>query len=258
MMVTCRLYGRMANQMLQIAATVGYARRYNLPYHIPATTINPNTWPPRFTHLTNNNYDAKLPTIVLRETTHAYQEMKFDLTWSNLNIVIDGYRQSLKYFEHCLAEVRRAFPFTYSFNKNTVGLHVRIGDYKLYPDHHPVIADIYISRALSLMQRKGLTDIHVFSDSIEECTTRINQQIYPGFTFTYSDPRSTDRYDFQSLLSCEHFIISNSTFSLMAAILSESPGKIVISPSKDKWFGPSNRHLDTSDLIPTDFIQIDY
>jgi len=40
---------------------------------------------------------------------------------------------------------------------------------------------------------------------------------------------------------CKHFIIANSSFSAMAALLADHPDKKVVAPSK--WFGP---HVDIS------------
>ena len=103
----------------------------------------------------------------------------------------------------------------------------------------------------------------IYSDDIAWCKTnlygfgKIFDNVLHGDIVEFSENK-TEIEDFQDMLQCEHFIISNSTFSLMAAILSESKNKICISPSKDNWFGEDNRHLDTSTIIPDSFIQIKY
>lgn len=277
-MVSVNLVGRMANQMFQIACVLGYALRHGLEYHIPAHTLNDSVWKPIFTHLENHNWNHKLPSIQINEESHAYNEIlpaakrmsmivmeHGDVTDDILvdyNIIINGYRQSIKYFEDYLPEVRKAFGFDYTVsNEGTCAIHVRRGDYLNYPDKHPVVSESYLLKAIN--ERCGyVEDFMFFSDDIEWCKFFVDkysallyqkQMPYIG----YSEVK-TEKEDFQKMLTCESFIISNSTYSLMAAILSESPNKIVISPDESNWFGPSNSHLDVSDLIPKEFIRIKY
>jgi hypothetical protein len=63
-----------------------------------------------------------------------------------------------------------------------------------------------------------------------------------------------DYEDMLYLSSCEHIIISNSTFSWFSAYLSMNDKKKVIYP--DKWFGPNNQKNSTKDLFPDNWILI--
>jgi len=274
-MVSVNLVGRMANQMFQIACCIAYALRNGLEYHIPAHTLNDKVWKPVFTHLENPNWNPKLPSVLIREESHSYKEIpkaerrlsmvimnKGDVTDDILvdyNIIIDGYRQSIKYFEDYLPEVRKAFGFSYQpITILTASLHIRLGDYKIYPTKHPIINNDYIRRAIIKMVIKGACHIIVFSDEIDEAQKIMNVvDASESVQITYSRGKS-ELNDFQEMLNHTHFIISNSTYSLMAAILSESNKKIVISPSKDNWFGEGNKHLSTDDIIPDSFIQLKY
>lgn len=257
-MVSCNLLGRMANQMFTISAVIGYSLHHDLEYHIPAHTLNDSVWKPMFTHLENPNWNPALPTITVRERGHQYQEIGTFDNAHDFNIIIDGYRQSLKYFEDYLPEVRKAFGFDYTvFKKDTVALHHRLGDYKLYPTKHTIVPDIYFEKSLAILKDKGYSKCIVFSDSIDECEEIINSEKYPGWEFEYSKGK-TELEDFQIMLQCGSFVISASTYSLMAAILSESEDKVCISPSKYNWFGPDNSNLSTETIIPDSFIQIKY
>ena len=53
------------------------------------------------------------------------------------------------------------------------------------------------------------------------------------------------------MLSCSNFILANSSFSWWAAYLSNNVNKLVVAPAK--WF---NVNIDTSDLIPKEWIRI--
>jgi hypothetical protein len=269
-MVSVKLIGRMANQMFQICCCISYALKHGLEYHIPAHTLNDNVWKPIFTHLENPKWNEDEHQGAISESKHSFDEIPspqvlkdiyqdiYPFKVPYLNIVIEGYRQSIKYFEDYLPEIRKAFGFDYTVKKEGwVALHKRLGDYKNYPTKHPIITDEYISKALSILKEKGYSKCIVFSDEINECQQTINSGIYPDWFFGYSIYK-TELQDFQSMLECESFIISNSTFSLMAAILSESKDKICISPSSENWFGVDNGHLDTSTIIPDSFIQIKY
>lgn len=264
-MVSCRLVGRMANQMFTIAATISYALRHGLEYHIPAHTLNDNVWKPIFTHLQNPNWKPTPFDLIAYERTHSYEPIgefhHYTETSENIgfNIIIDGYRQSLKYFEDYLPEVRKAFGFYYNpQSKNACAIHVRRGDYLNYPTKHPVVSKQYVLDAMKIMKDKGATNFNFFSDDIEWCKNEFEHIPDMNGCFINFHNDNPELIDFQLMLCCNHFIISNSTFSLMAAILSESPNKIVISPDESNWFGSGNSHLDVSDLIPKEYIRIKY
>lgn len=253
-MISVNLVGRCGNQMMQICCCIAYALRHGLEYHIPAHTLNDSVWKPMFTHLENPNWNPELPTVTLRESQHNYQELPFIEQWREQNIIIDGYRQSLKYFEDYLPEVRKAFGFEYTVKRpDTVCLHKRLGDYKLYPTRHCIISDDYIKEALSILKEKGYSRCIVFSDEIGECEQTINHNIYPEWAFRYSKHKS-ELEDFQMMIECGSFILSASTFGLMASILSDSENKTVIAPAK--WFEFENDHLDTRDICPESYIRI--
>jgi hypothetical protein len=294
-MISCNLIGQQGNQMFTICATIAYALRNGFEYHIPAHTLKDRVWKPMFTHLENPNWNPNLPTATVRENGHQYQELGtfgYDPLWKkgeaepnrDFNIIIDGYRQSLKYFEDYIPEVRKAFGFDKkdypyklygksgesSWMENTCAIHVRRGDYLMYPDKHPCVTKDYIQEAITtlediLFERTGVppkdngVKYVFFSDDIEWCKEVAKELLNcdnPDI-FLFSE-NQTELMDFELMMNCKNFIISNSTFSLMAAILSESPNKIVISPDESNWFGSGNAHLDVSDLIPKEYIRIKY
>jgi len=68
----------------------------------------------------------------------------------------------------------------------------------------------------------------VFSDDITAAKNLFGDRVEYSEGLDYLD-------DFRLMKSCKHFIISNSSYSLMAAILGEHPEKQVVGPSP--WFG---------------------
>ena len=89
----------------------------------------------------------------------------------------------------------------------------------------------------------------VVSDDIEWCKENIK---LPNVIF--NDNNKYFNHEALWLLSlCDHFIISNSTFSWWGAWLSRSDNKIVISP--DTWFGPDIKD-NPKDIWCEDWIKI--
>jgi hypothetical protein len=56
--------------------------------------------------------------------------------------------------------------------------------------------------------------------------------------------------------ACRHFIIGNSSYSAMAAILGEAPDKKVIAPAP--WFGPKYTDIKGDDIYCSDWTVINY
>lgn len=243
MTVYAKQYGRTGNNLFQKAAAIGYAEKHGMAYDLR------KSGPPSCYHK-----------HVIQEAGHHYQELEFDPEFRNeYAIVLDGYWQSEKYFAHCRGEVLKAFNYKWRpISEEFCSIHVRRGDYLKYPDKHPVVTEDYLDQAIAYMVHNvGINRFMVFSDDIEYC-----QQLMPAFsangsTFIYA-MNGADTEDLVRMSECRHHIISNSTFSWWGAWLNQNQDKVVISPSKDNWFGPGNVHLDTSDLIPESWIQIKY
>jgi hypothetical protein len=237
MTVFAKQYGRMGNGLFQKAAAIGYAMKHKLRYDLsPKVPIGPQHWE-------------------LKERGHNYQEIPFYPDFYHQKIILNGYWQSSRYFDHCREEVLKAFGYDWSLKEGWCSIHVRRGDYLLYPDKHPVVPYDYLKLAVVLIfQQTGCENFHVFSDDIPWCKSVFDNCKH---NIVYSEGRTAEE-DLVLGSCCEHNIISNSTFSWWQAWLNRNPDKIVISPSKDNWFGPGNSNLCTDDLIPNEWIKIKY
>lgn len=239
MSVYAKQYGRLGNNLFQRAAAIGYAIKHGLEYN---TTGNR----PRF-----GNYKIHH----IREIAHHFNSLPAPAA---NHVILEGYFQSEKYFSHCREEVLKVFGYKWEYIPNVCSIHLRRGDYLLYPDKHPVINADYLDQAIEyICDTTGVNGFIVFSDDIPFTQQLIESRMYHGCSFEFIEGRP-EKEDLEFMSSCAHNIIANSSFSWWAAWLNQNPDKVVVSPSKDNWFGPGNKHLDTSDLIPDSWIQIKY
>lgn len=241
--VYAKQYGRLGNNLFQRAAAIGYAVNNGIKYDI-------EPW-----HLMEQ-FNLRVQNI--KEHGHGFQELPAPIL---KHVILDGYWQSEKYFVHCREEVLKAFGFNWMpVFPPTCAIHVRRGDYLKYPDKHPVVTETYLREAVEeMILRTDVGKFKFFSDDITWCFSIINkfQRDYPNRWWGYSDGR-TESQDLENMCTCDHQIISNSTYSWWGAWLNQNPDKVVISPSKYNWFGPGNTHLCTDDIIPDSWIQIKY
>lgn len=86
----------------------------------------------------------------------------------------------------------------------------------------------------------------VFTDDYEWVS---KQSIFLGADKIYSSSNSIDNTlsDFGKMLSFNHFIVGNSTFSLMAALLNTNRDKFII--IADPWFRNVNKDIDIPNVI---------
>jgi hypothetical protein len=238
-MVTCDLLGRLGNNLFQVAAMIGTGHEFAIPegYH----------------HREIYNFFPGIPTVKVK-AKNTWSQPDFTYTpiptFSYINL--HGFFQSIKYFEHCQDQVREVFdlnetPIDY------VGLHWRRGDYLQYPDRFPTLTPEYIGQAIDYFNFKGFKNFMVFSDDIQHCKEFLPKR-FPYVNYKFSEGKNQFE-DLSLMASCEHNIIANSSFSWMAAWYNRNKNKIVITPSKETWFGPNNK-LDTRDLIPEGWIQL--
>lgn len=238
-MITCKLIGRLGNQAFQIATTIAYSLRHNMPYWIPKQTQAPAVWKPYFTGFPEET-DVLTPYIQYTEPSHAFTEIPY-----HEHVILNGYFQSDKYFNDYRKEIIYAFNFPYQPLKDFVGIHVRRGDYLQFSDKHPPVTLQYLRDAIMTFVHRGYKNFIVCSDDIIWCKKNLSHLKENGIEFTFSE-RKTEIEDLTLLSCCEHQICSNSSFSWWAHYLNRYSGKQCVMP--EKWFGEGNKHLETKDI----------
>ncbi len=181
-----------------------------------------------------------------------YRESSF--TYSEIPVVdaIDGYFQSEKYFCDYRDFILDLFRPTNDIEEyidkkygnilnNSVGIHIRRGDYLLYPNIHPVCTIEYYKNALDNFGNRE--NFIIFSDDINWCKEHFDSD----FHFI---EKEKDWMDLYIMSKCTDNIIANSSFSWWAAWLNKNDEKRVVAPKL--WFG-SGKNIDTKDLIPNDW-----
>lgn len=264
-MVSAALYGRLGNSMFQIAASIGYARKYGYQWAVQSQPHNDESAIHRvFPNLPKTNERGVMlqehpSKICLQHGTH-YDECHFnyhDLPNKGDSVFLSGFWQSWKYFEHCQDEVKKVFALPHvSGYEDYVSIHVRRGDYVQHTGSFPPITRDYIEMAFKHVP--PISKMIVFSDDINWC--KENLKPYNTGHIEFSEGRN-ELEDLSLMASCGHHIIANSTFSFWGAYLGHNPNKIVISPSceRGQWFGLSSGvKQDCVDLLPPEWIQIKF
>lgn len=263
-MVTARHIGRLGNNMFQIAAAIGYARKYGYEWAVDPSKGHGE--PYSSIHKVFPNLPKLEPSGVRHhEHPHGYcpqHNTSYDLchfdyheiTDKGPNVILTGFYQSWKYFEHCKEEVKEVFKLPHLGGyEDYASIHVRRGDYVQHAGSFPPITIDYIIKAfehIPLTINKAV----VFSDDIKWCKENIFKKGIVSFEF--SEGR-TELEDLSLMASCGHHIIANSSFSYWGAYLGHNPNRIVISPSKETWFGISSGvKSPVVDLILPEWIQI--
>lgn len=254
-------YGRFANGMFQIAGILGIARKNGLE---PVFPLWQNKWH-RDGGFGNEDIDVykyfvnPLPPIPegiewLPEKPIPWGYHDVELGEGNWNL--SGHFQSEKYFHNSIWEVRHYFTMKDEPPLNDYcAIHVRLGDYD--NAYHPRLGFDYYSRAMAAFPtaQKFL----VFSDDIESAK-RIMEEVFNrtltvGAYVEYSEGRDYIE-DFKLMKTCRHFIIGNSSYSAMAAILGTAPDKRVVAPRP--WFGPAYTSIDGEDIYGEGWTVIDW
>lgn len=245
-MVTTKLWAGMGNQMFMIATVLGYAKKHGMNYFLPPTTIAPNIWKTYFPQFQTQRCPPHYFTY--KEPKHSYSEIP-----KKEFIQIEGYFQTARYFDHCKDFVIDSFQIPYKKMDGYVSIHIRRGDYLLYPDKHPVVTIEYVTEAVKFFLEKGYKNFIICSDDIHWCRVQMKQLEQMGAELQFSSNR--DHYSDLALLSCaEHQICSNSSYSWWGYFLNRNPYKIGIMP--EVWFGPGNSHLEILDLYPEGIIKM--
>lgn len=226
-------YGRFCNMLYQIAGVIGVGLRNNLEPVFPPFVNHDHV--DRFSSSEDIDlqkyFEHKLPGIPegiewQPERPQAWGYHDVNLGPGNWNI--SGHFQSTRYFDHCIDTVKHYFRMKNETPEiqDRVAIHLRAQDY----DHdsnlgwHPVLKESYYKPAMELFPDAKFL---VFSDDLDKA------RILFGDSVEYSERDYVQ--DFKLMKRCRHFIIGNSSYSAMAAVLGDAPDKRVVAPRP--WFG---------------------
>lgn len=243
-------YGRLANQLFQIASTIGIATRNNQQYIFPKWSYSKFFKNP-IPQIEKHELD-KIDFKLYSEKHFHFADTTLEGDWN-----LFGYFQSEKYFKHCEEFIRSYFEFKEDYTRyleekygkyldgKTCSLHVRRGDYIKQRDCYLCPVEYYRK---AFHEFDGDTVFLVFSDDLNWCKQVF---VWDHFVFVEGEPDIMDLY----LMSmCKNNIIANSSFSWWGAWLNKNERKKVIAPSQ--WLGWTLSNIKTKDLIPNNWIKI--
>lgn len=243
--------GGLGNQLFQIAAAKGHAIKHNANIALNYN-LNHNKGQ-GFSHTKyRDNFYSKIPSTevipsaVYNDPFFHYSEIPY-----NGASIIDGYFQTKKYFVHCTEDIKNLFHFseadkigwskltstTSIDTSNTLVVHMRHGDYKNYPDVHPILGTQYYQTAFDyfLNQNVKPTCVIICTDDWDS-VTRSN---LIGKVFTNRGVKvcitsgCTELQDLYIMSQCNNIIMSNSSFSWWGTFFGVE--KNVTAPKV--WFG---------------------
>ena len=274
--------GRLGNQMFQYAGLRGIAAKRGYDWCIP---------PENYQHRDNYGLFETFEMTNVKESNIGFvsgsvvQENDFCFTQDFFDacpdeVSLDGYFQTEKYFNHIRDEILEDFTFRSeylkpckeyidSLDQPPIFLHVRQSDNIGREEYHPILPISYFEDALSNWSDD--TPCFVFTDDLEWCKS---QDYFKQDRFLFNE--NAERYSYQTvdgtgqmqntllpqtdlcLMSlCSGGIVANSSFSWWGAWLQNNRDKIV-APNPKKWFGTAQSHLDTSDIVPDNWIIQDW
>jgi hypothetical protein len=234
-------FGRLGNQLFQVASTIGIALKNNQDYSFP-------NW---YCYHSNSNYEnifsENLPKLNFNKQIVRVNEKSFnynDIILPNEDVIysLHGYFQSEKYFKNYKEEIKKYFTpkkeiiqdiyLKYkNILNNSCSIHIRRGDYLHQINYHPVLSLKYYWDAIDFLYGENKKNVNflIFSDDINWVKNNLK---IPNMYFIEGN---NNFYDMFLMSECENNIIANSSFSWWGAWLNKNEKKKIIAPKE--WFG---------------------
>ena len=260
-MIIPQLKGQLGNQMFQVATAFALAKQLGDEMGL-CPELAPGPIHPIFSTFNT----CSLPRSTFRYSEPTFRYTPFDMPWHQPHssyTILDGYFQSIKYFQNELAEFKsylyidnavkkklrtcimpiKSTKSTINENANKfVVLHSRRGDYRNYPTIHPICRSEYFQQAVSYFP--GYTVI-VCTDDFND----FHRENAGKFDYIFSNGSQMD--DLFLMTMADGNILSNSSFSWWGAVLNENKGTVI---APKVWFGPSGP--DFADIYCDNWIRI--
>jgi hypothetical protein len=266
----CKLQGGLGNQLFQVFNIISYSidisNEYNFIY---ASLGYRNTyWDTLFKNL-NKYLIYNTPCIdeIINEENFNYNKLNEEN--KNKNILINGYYQSYKYFNHNFDKIYKIIDIDNCINTlninytNTISIHFRIGDYKYFQGNHPLLSEQYYINSINYIIQQTCIDnynvLYFYENNKEDYDDIINKinnikLNFPNINFIQRPDNLKDYEELCLMSLCNHNIIANSTFSWWGAYLNKNKNKIVTYPNK--WFGTNLNTYNVTDLFPIEWVKI--
>jgi hypothetical protein len=220
--------GRYGNQMWEIASTLGLAKHYK-------TEAGFSKW--RYQQYFKNPLpEGQEAFITLKEESYIYNLEQWSLAES-MDVNIQGYLQSSKYWEGHEDEIHKTFELNPDFVKLTmsryeevfkfpvIAISIRRGDYVNNPNYELLPIRYVIGALLEhFPDFRTKYNLLVFSDDPAYC--KIQFQALSNVYYA----EGSDIEDHALMRQCDHFITANSTFSYWGAYLGRKPHSKIICP----------------------------
>ncbi len=131
--------GRWGNQLFRIGTIIGYSKKHNYKFHVPADWKHKQFFESTELISTDTDYLKEHINYQFCEDGFHYQEIP-KISEDDAMLELIGYYQSYKYFDHAKAEVLDFFTFKsdivnkvkqlyFSDSKVRLSVHIRHGDY---------------------------------------------------------------------------------------------------------------------------------
>ena len=257
--------GEYANQLFQVATTIGHAVENNDKYILPRwyCVVSGNQYSDYFKNkeLLNETTDTIITDSFWKEPTFTYTPIEYV---ANKNVDLHGYFQCEKYFKEAREVIIKAYEpndeiseiiNTFDY-KNSVALQLRYYDKVrphgsnpsvvpyLDPSHiYYTVEDNYdfFKTAINFFGKNKT--YYVSTNNFAKAKNMFKN--YKNFVFLDEIPHKSK---FFVQTKCEHNIISNSTYGWWGAWLNNNPDKIVYAP--EKWFKIKDEWHNSKDVIP--------
>ena len=188
-----------------------------------------------------------------------------EATLAEAPVYAQGYWQSERYFESIEQVLRRDLTLTRGFSqegaslvreirshRSSVSVHIRRGDYVTNPTtnaFHGCVSSDYVHRAMELMLKRYEDAVfYVFTDDLNWARENINHA--SNSVFIAERIMTTDGEELSIMGSCQHHILSNSSYSWWGAWLNPRRTKLVVAPTP--WFRSTD--VDPQDLYCANWV----
>jgi hypothetical protein len=282
-MIQINLMGGLGNQLFMIFAVVSYAMDYNIDY-----TLIPNKngtvhgessyWDNLLDCFKNKTRGISHYNYVFQEPFYNFQSLPKNLSENN-TLINASYFQSYKYFAHNYEKIIQImgllqkqknilYKYKFLFKSKTIAIHFRFGDYLSLQHFYRVTSYIYFVNAICSLANKlddkgeNIEDYQIlyFCEPgndiyVNQFLKNIKENIKYNINFIKIPDEVPDWTQLLIMSCCDHFIITNSSFSWFGAYFSDKRDKIVYRPKH--WFAPQVTSINTKDLCPDEWITID-